>query len=408
MDAKAHHGEAVSEVERPHQSAIDMYHLAALPTKGAVTPGLGDDDVRLAGATLFGKPQGKELSGFQEPSPYEAALIPLKQANLHPIRLLFHLGASSIKMVFQSVSFWGLIAAHLLLLVFYYKVSNQHSKVDTATADGYPWPFIRSSTYAGYLGSLVSFCLVFQTTQSYNRFFQQYTACCEILSSSSAFAMGIRTHFPDGAFPDAAAVRTRLQKYLMAQLYLGFTWLPHYKANNLHEWAFGHVSKMGLLLPEEEGKLLALPHSAVLYLEIELLIEDLLFREFARGHISERSHDYLAQFKGSMMNNFDLIYNLAAMPVPFAFYQLLNVMAIGYLALLCYTYISLSYFYSLVPFALTALVTLGLRELSNALADPFGADETDIPILDKVAAFHGFCERVVAAEPSSFEFKPAK
>lgn len=33
-------------------------------------------------------------------------------------------------------------------------------------------------------------------------------------------------------------------------------------------------------------------------------------------------------------------------------------------------------------------MTLGIRELSCALADPFGQDETDIPILDYAAKWH--------------------
>ncbi|GAQ90784.1 hypothetical protein KFL_006840070 [Klebsormidium nitens] len=113
-------------------------------------------------------------------NPHQKELIPLKQANLipkdtfiynadQPVRLLLHLSGSSVKLFLLSPSFWGLMALHLLLLVVYWKVANQHSRVDSATAKDSAWPFLRTTTYTGYLGTLVSFCLVFQTTQSYNR-----------------------------------------------------------------------------------------------------------------------------------------------------------------------------------------------------------------------------------------------
>jgi predicted membrane chloride channel (bestrophin family) len=67
-----------------------------------------------------------------------------------------------------------------------------------------------------------------------------------------------------------------------------------------------------------------------------------------------------------------------------------------------------SYFYGLIPMALTAMVTLGIRELSNTLADPFGSDETDIPVLDYVAKWHAEFDQLLEFVPPGFEREKAE
>lgn len=44
---------------------------------------------------------------------------------------------------------------------------------------------------------------------------------------------------------------------------------------------------------------------------------------------------------------------------------------------------------------LTAFCTLGIRKLANALADPFGSDDTDIPVLDYVSGLHHTCDQLM-------------
>lgn len=86
----------------------------------------------------------------------------------HPIRLLFRLTGTAAKMALISASFWLIICVHVLLLICYYQTDHNKIRIDTTPGNS-PWPFLRSTTYAGFLGTLVSFVLVFQTTQSYSR-----------------------------------------------------------------------------------------------------------------------------------------------------------------------------------------------------------------------------------------------
>jgi hypothetical protein len=54
--------------------------------------------------------------------------------------------------------------------------------------------------------------------------------------------------------------------------------------------------------------------------------------------------------------------------------------------------------------ALTVLCTLGMRELANALADPFGSDETDIPVLDNALLWDWFFTSITMNPIKKFKY----
>jgi hypothetical protein len=71
-----------------------------------------------------------------------------------------------------------------------------------------------------------------------------------------------------------------------------------------------------------------------------------------------------------------------ANPIPFAYYHLMNVILVFNIMLLA-TFSGLFRSYaSVFPFAVALLVYMGLREISTALADPFGRDSIDFPVPD--------------------------
>jgi hypothetical protein len=69
----------------------------------------------------------------------------------------------------------------------------------------------------------------------------------------------LRTHMPDDAFEGAGDLRTTVAKWMVAQVYLGFGWLPTYRENNVDEWAWERVNEYGLIGSHEKDHLMALP-----------------------------------------------------------------------------------------------------------------------------------------------------
>ncbi|GAQ86941.1 hypothetical protein KFL_003220030 [Klebsormidium nitens] len=346
--------------------------------------------------------EGHDFFNKNKGNKYMAALKPLKQANLipegtyiydasHPLRLLLRLPGTAVLETLKSYSFWMVMLTHLILVILYYKVDFQHTRIDssnTPATQRSQWPFLRTTTYSGFLATLVSFCLVFQTTQSYNRYFKQYEAVVDMRRGAISFHQHIRSLFADDAFPGAREMRMKLHKYCLALFYCTYGWFPHYQEKSLNIWVFNYMCELELFTPEEKAELLSLSKTSKPHQWVSKWLTYTLYQEHKRGHLTARSLDRLLGYTGKIGMNINMLFEHVQMPVPFAFYHLLNLMAIGYLLLLAYTQVSASYFYSLVPLALTTLVTLGIRELSNALADPFGRDETDIPILDYVAKWH--------------------
>merc|ERR1719444_657115 len=69
-----------------------------------------------------------------------------------------------------------------------------------------------------------------------------------------------------------------------------------------------------------------------------------------------------------------------AMPIPFAYWHLMNlVFAMNFLSL-SVLLAGFRAWMTIGPYAAALLVFMGLRECSNALADPFGEDTVDFPL----------------------------
>lgn len=101
----------------------------------------------------------------------------------------------------------------------------------------------------------------------------------------------------------------------------------------------------------------------------------------------------------------DKIGHLVAMPVPFVYYHLMNVILALNILLLATVPAFFGSWYTVVPFAIAALIIMGLREVACALADPFGEDATDFPVPEFVnhAFDRAVCFLEATADPSSRE-----
>lgn len=70
-----------------------------------------------------------------------------------------------------------------------------------------------------------------------------------------------------------------------------------------------------------------------------------------------------------------------ALPIPFAYWHLMNlVFALNFL-LLSIVMASFRTWLTIAPYGMALLIFMGLREVANALADPFGSDSVDFPLV---------------------------
>merc|ERR1712125_69024 len=96
----------------------------------------------------------------------------------------------------------------------------------------------------------------------------------------------------------------------------------------------------------------------------------------ATVHIYNRMHQHLMDIIAAC----DQIGHLVAMPVPYVYYHLMNVILTLNIFLLATVPALIGSWYTVYPFAVAALIIMGLREVACSLADPFGEDATDFPV----------------------------
>lgn len=89
-------------------------------------------------------------------------------------------------------------------------------------------------------------------------FQKQYDTVREIEGSVYTALALLRTRLADDAFPGARVIRNKVAKWIIAQAYLGFGWLPTNRENGVDEWTWERVVKTGLVGNEEIQHLLSL------------------------------------------------------------------------------------------------------------------------------------------------------
>jgi predicted membrane chloride channel (bestrophin family) len=303
-----------------------------------------------------------------------------------PLKHLVAFSGTVLKMCFTSAFFWFIMFINVLMSILYYTVCGNHENFDTFFETG-KWPYISSYVY-NILGGLVSFMLVFHASDCYARFFQQYNTVRAIEVNINSVLNLLRTHMPDDAFEGAGDLRTTVAKWMVAQVYLGFGWLPTYRENNVDEWAWERVNEYGLIGSHEKDHLMALPVGEYPITEITTSCTQLLWKFARAGKLDEGvAGDIGTQISG-IENNFLSLYATTEQPVPFAMYHYISFINNTWLILIAYQYIFYSYYWGIISFFLNAVAFQGLRELSNNLAEPFGNDETDIPVFDFVVKWH--------------------
>ena len=75
-----------------------------------------------------------------------------------------------------------------------------------------------------------------------------------------------------------------------------------------------------------------------------------------------------------------VVSDLLAMPVPYPYYHLMNVILCCTFGILVFVFSFFKSYLTSIPFLIMLVIYIGLREVSVGLADPFGEDFVDFPL----------------------------
>lgn len=278
---------------------------------------------------------------------------------------LFQWGHTSVKEVVRRPEFWFYLFGHLAL-VFLMRRSGTEINVDWKAS--------------GAMQYFTTFFLTFYNGHCYARYEILYPACMDILQGVQVFTFELTVSFTD---PELWNHRLQAIKYMIAAVYLFFMGITNDGFTN-REWT--ELVKKGLLT-KDEAQLLRRYHGPELFPVLTVwafqvcdkgLEADCMWLERSQkiAHIHNRlDKAIMTSLKASRK-----ITQIMALPIPFAYWHLMNLVFVMNFLLLSGLMASFATWLTIVPYSFALLIFMGLREVSNALADPFGQDTVDFPI----------------------------
>ncbi|GBG90634.1 hypothetical protein CBR_g50979 [Chara braunii] len=286
-------------------------------------------------------------------------------------------------MVVLSADFVLLNLLHLILLIVFQKHGKERGADGKMTTK---WYRITNEMFA-VMSPLLVFFLVFYNNQAYNRYMEQFFIARKLEGKVKHITNRLRAYFRHDPFPGAEqSMREMLRTVIVAHYCLYFR-LPRYSLRQIHEWGWDYLRKYGLVKKEEYAVLVAKTGPEIMGETLAFCLER-LGQHVRYGHIDTLTFNAFEQDLHVMAGFIMSITAYANNPVPFAYYHLANLLTLGQLALVAYAFVFLDSYLTIIVFALLTTALLGLRDMSCALSDPFGVDDTDFPTIVPTARSH--------------------
>lgn len=241
---------------------------------------------------------------------------------------------------------------------------------------------------SGAFQYFTTFFLTFYNGNCYARYQTLYTNCCDLMDAALLFVRELVI-----CFKDETTWKHRLQavKWLLAGVDLFFMGVCGNKLS-MKEWS--EVVKKGLLTKPEAQLLLKYPGPEVVPILMTwtmMAVTDAL--ELPCFHERKNPDWFLPRIQkiAHLHNRLDLILTkltiayrtiseTMAQPIPFAYWHLMNLVFSLNFLLLALILASFGHWLTIVPYSMALMTFMGLREVSNQLADPFGDDIVDFPL----------------------------
>jgi len=226
------------------------------------------------------------------------------------------------------------------------------------------------------------FLLTFYNGHCYARFMYLYDLCMEVLDGTCFFVQEIVISMSP---PSVEKHRIRAVKYVLAMLHIFFVGITG-RMKKKSDWA--EIVKRGLLTAVEAEQLERYPSQSI---ETVLVIgtwamqivdkglEDDAFWHSRSMRIAH-THNRLQGYMTDILRALHEIGDAMALPIPFPYYHVMNVVLIFNLLVLCILTAAFQTYQTVFPFLVSLLFFLGLREVAASVADPFNGQDSDFPL----------------------------
>eukprot|EP00811_Abedinium_folium_P032578 NODE_5611_length_1752_cov_8.110769.p1 GENE.NODE_5611_length_1752_cov_8.110769~~NODE_5611_length_1752_cov_8.110769.p1 ORF type:complete len:446 (+),score=119.49 NODE_5611_length_1752_cov_8.110769:341-1678(+) len=280
---------------------------------------------------------------------------------------LAQVGNSSIKSVLKRPEFYIYVLIHVILVSI--TTSSQEDIVDV------DWKA------SGAMQYFATFFATFYNGHCYTRYEVLNECCMDILCGLQLFVLELTI-----TFKDRSLWKHRLQatRYIIASAYLHFMSLTG-GSLSYREW--NELVKKGLLSEHEANVLMKYPGPDTLPLLTtwtmtviaDGLEQDCMWtrRSHSTGHIQARLRETLSK----VVDAYQMIVQVLALPIPFVYWHLMNIVFALNFLILGVVLSNFNHWVTVIIYIMALFLLMGLREVSNALADPFGVDSVDFPLV---------------------------
>lgn len=285
--------------------------------------------------------------------------------------LVFSRTATIFGMVARRLEFWIFFSLHCSGLVLF-RIGILH----TGEFGKFRWEAVSATQM------FMVFCLTFFNGHCFTRYLYLYDLCMQVLDGTLFFVQELVVSM---ASPRVENHRIRAVKYVIAMLHIFFLGVAGGMKTKA-DWR--EIVKRGLLTKLEAEQLQASPAysiETVLVLAtwsmqiVDKALEDDVFWEGRSMRIAH-THNRLQNHMKHILRSIFEIGDVLALPIPYPYYHVMNVVLIFNLLVLSVITASFATYQTVFPVIVSLMFFLGLREVSGSLADPFNGEDSDFPI----------------------------
>ena len=298
-----------------------------------------------------------------------------------PLKTICTWHSSTLPLVVRRFEFWFFLGLHITLSRL---ISSGYLELSTLIIGSEPWKIV------GIITGLLSFFSIFFAGQCYTRYTALYSACRTIFSCLQSICCIMSVHAPDDM--DS---RWQGARYLTASALVMYA-----RVND------GDMAKQKIDDDEWE-RMLSLEVITLDPLKPAIVCDPCLTKEevselkdFSGStsillctwamHVYKRAltqaqcevvihmqvYDRLADLVAAL----GFVMNTLGQPIPFAYYHMLVLLQFLNYCLLTTVLVGEDNEWTLAILGAVILILTGLREVAVAMTDPFGSDDSDLPV----------------------------
>jgi predicted membrane chloride channel (bestrophin family) len=285
--------------------------------------------------------------------------------------LVFFKTVTIFGLVIRRFEFWVFLGGHCSFLILF-----RMGTWNTGDLSELKWEAVSATQM------FMVFLLTFFNGHCYNRYMYLYDLCMDVMDGINFFVQELVISMSP---PSVENHRVRAVKYTLALLHIFFVGLTG-RMKKKSDWKL--LVQRGLLTRLEAEQLQNYPSQSietVLVLStwamqiIDKGLEDDAFWTRRSMRIAH-THNRLQLYMNDILRSIHEIGDVCALPLPFPYFHVMNVVLLFNLLVLCVLTASFQTYQTVFPMLVSILFFLGLREVAAALADPFNGQDSDFPI----------------------------